>query len=260
MALRVAEREPAYCWNDPAGLGRSLPGLAVVDRPALVATWRSLTLPAGRAVPAPCESRPPKSVTFESDHKGQPLSKAGASLLRTTLVCCRQQCGKVDPQLGAATKCRWARGARTTSALCADCRLPGPSGGTKHGPGHAARDLRHRWRAHEEAKAIINERFIVTDVRVRRRTKKVVKVPTGFRVGRIGDHASSGAGPGVTSRRIGAEVGRSPLTRPHLPSVDRCAHYRARLRATIDLEALKLELAAEPIRADSACGSGFVRR
>jgi len=104
LALRVAEREPAYCWNDPAGLGRSLPGLAVVDRPALVATWRSLTLPAGRAVPAPCESRPPKSVTFESDHKGQPLSKAGASLLRTTLVCCRQQCGKVDPQLGAATK------------------------------------------------------------------------------------------------------------------------------------------------------------
>src|SRR6266508_232707 len=81
-----SQRAYCYRWVDPLGLARSLPGLAEVGGPALVATmgdahrfaaasrFRSFTGLAPRA-----------SETGNTDRKGQPISKAGNRLLRTTL-------------------------------------------------------------------------------------------------------------------------------------------------------------------------------
>jgi transposase len=96
----ATQREYCYRWVDPLGLARSLPGLAEVGGPALVATmgdahrfaiaskFRSFT---GLA--------PKASETGNTDRKGQPISKAGNRLLRTTLVRAADHARRVDPQL-----------------------------------------------------------------------------------------------------------------------------------------------------------------
>jgi hypothetical protein len=109
---------------DPAGLARSLPGLAEVGGPALVACmgdparfrrdkqFRSFT---GLV--------PKASETGEVDRKGQAMSKAGSSLLRTTMVHAADHA-----RWPGSTTCRWSSGARTTSAPCASWPPTCPSG------------------------------------------------------------------------------------------------------------------------------------
>jgi transposase len=94
------QREYCYRWVDPLELARSLPGLAEVGGPALAATMG----PASRFATA---SRfrsftglaPRASETGNTDRKGQPISKAGNRLLRTTLVRAADQARRLDPQL-----------------------------------------------------------------------------------------------------------------------------------------------------------------
>ena len=81
-------------------LARSRPGLAEIGGPALVATmgpasrfataakFRSLTGLAPRA-----------SQTGQTDRKGQPISKAGNRLLRTTLIRAADNARRQDPKL-----------------------------------------------------------------------------------------------------------------------------------------------------------------
>jgi transposase len=100
LAAHATQREYCYRWVDPLGLARSLPGLAEVGGPALVATmgdahrfaaasrFRSFTGLAPRA-----------SETGNTDRKGQPISKAGNRLLRTTLVRAADTARRQDPQL-----------------------------------------------------------------------------------------------------------------------------------------------------------------
>jgi hypothetical protein len=69
LARHARERESRYQRVDPAGLGRSLPCLAEIGGPAMVATM------------------------------GQPISTAGNRLLRTTLVRAADNARRLDRQL-----------------------------------------------------------------------------------------------------------------------------------------------------------------
>jgi transposase len=100
LATHAAERESCYRWVDPLALARSLPGMAEVSGPALVATMG----PASRfATAAKFRSftglAPKASETGDTDRKGQPISKAGNRLLRTTLVRAADNARRTDPQL-----------------------------------------------------------------------------------------------------------------------------------------------------------------
>src|SRR6266511_369344 len=116
----AAVREDAYRRVDPEELARSLPGVAEVIGPVLVAAmarpgrfargeqFKSFTGLVARA-----------SETGESDRKGQPMSKAGPSLLRTTLQRAADHARAQDPQLARIYFLQMVeRGANHTKALC----------------------------------------------------------------------------------------------------------------------------------------------
>ena len=96
----ATQRESCYRWVDPAGLARSLPGLAEIGGPALVATMGPATRFATAAKFRSFTGLAPKaSETGQTDRKGQPISKAGNRLLRTTLYRAADNARRVDPQL-----------------------------------------------------------------------------------------------------------------------------------------------------------------
>jgi Transposase IS116/IS110/IS902 family len=100
LTAHARERERCYRQVDPAALARSLPGLATIGGPALIATMG----PAQRfANPAKFRSftglAPKASETGQTDRKGQPITKAGNRLLRTTLVRAADHARRQDPQL-----------------------------------------------------------------------------------------------------------------------------------------------------------------
>jgi transposase len=100
LERHATQREACYRWVDPAGLARSLPGLATIGGPALAATM-------GPAHRFPTASKfrsftglaPKASETGQTDRKGQPISKAGNRLLRATLHRAADNARRVDPQL-----------------------------------------------------------------------------------------------------------------------------------------------------------------
>src|SRR6266540_2075561 len=100
LAAHATQRESCYHWVDPLGLARSLPGLAEIGGPALVATMG----PASRFAAAGkfrsfTGLAPRASETGDTDRKGQPISKAGNRLLRTTLIRAADNARRTDPQL-----------------------------------------------------------------------------------------------------------------------------------------------------------------
>jgi len=116
----ATQRASCYRWVDPAGLARSLPGLAEIGGPALVATMGPATRFATAAKFRSFTGLAPKaSETGQTDRKGQPISKAGNRLLRTTLYRAADNARRVDPQLARTTTCRWSNAAKTISARSA---------------------------------------------------------------------------------------------------------------------------------------------
>jgi transposase len=142
----AAERERSYHWTDPLALARSLPGLAQVGGPALVATMG----PAARFATASqfrsfTGLAPRASQTGDTDRKGQPMSKAGNRLLRTTLIRAADHARKQDPQLARIYHLQMVgRGKDHLGALCVVAAPPGRTGLDRHASRHAVRDLRHR--------------------------------------------------------------------------------------------------------------------
>ena len=182
LATHAAERENAYRWVDPTALARSLPGVADVSGPALVAAIGDpARFPTGKAFRSYTGLVPRASETGNTDRKGQPMSKAGSSLLRTTLIRAADHARKIDPQLA---RIYWTqmveRGKDHLGALCV-----------------VAANLAERFWAvmvrampyvicgsdgqpvtPDQAKTIIAEQWTVpADVRARRRSKKVGKAP-----------------------------------------------------------------------------------
>ena len=100
LAAHAGQREACYQRVDPAALARSLPGLATIGGPALVATMGTASRFATAAKFRSFTGLAPKaSETGHSDRKGQPISKAGNRLLRTTLVRAADHARRQDPQL-----------------------------------------------------------------------------------------------------------------------------------------------------------------
>jgi transposase len=120
LAAHAQRREEAYRWADPGQLARSLPGLAEIGGPAAAAgIGRPGRFPTGRHFKSYLGLTPKASETGETDRKGQAISKAGSSLLRTTFIRAADTARKQDPQLARVYYVQMTeRGADHIKALC----------------------------------------------------------------------------------------------------------------------------------------------
>lgn len=113
-------REDAYRQVDPGQLARSLPGIATVGGPLLVAVMGD---PArfrnAAAFKAYLGLAPKASETGNTDRKGQKISKAGNRDLRTQLQRSAETARQIDPQLAAVYHDQMVnKGAVHNKALC----------------------------------------------------------------------------------------------------------------------------------------------
>ncbi len=204
LAAHAVERETAYQSVDPEGLARTLPGVATIGGPAIVAAmgnpdrfarakqFRSFTGLAPRA-----------SETGDTDRKGQPMSKAGSSLLRTTLVRAADTARKQDPQLARIYYVQMTeRGKNHLGALCVVAAHLAERTWTvmHHQTPYEIRDTDGRPVTAEEAKEIIATHWTVTpEDRGRRRSQKVGKAPQVLKA-RVRSHAKDVDGRGDLPR------------------------------------------------------------
>jgi transposase len=199
LAVHAAAREAAYQTVDPAGLARSLPGLADVGGPALVATMDDpARFAKGKQFRSFSGLTPKASETGDTDRKSQPMSKAGSSLLRTTLVRAADTARKQDPQLARIYYLQMVeRGKDHLGAVCVVAAALAERAWTvmHRGKPYVIRDTDGRSVTAMEAKAIIAEHWTVpADVRARRRSKKAGKAPKNVLTGQSRPSATS-AGP-----------------------------------------------------------------
>jgi transposase len=182
LAAHAAERERCYRAVDPSGLARTLPGLAEAGGPALAACMGDPgRFSHGKKFRSYTGLAPRASETGETDRKGQPMSKAGSSLLRTTLVRAADHARKQDPQLARIYYLQMTeRGKNHLGALCVVAAHLAERAWTvmRRGTPYTICDTDRRPLTPQQAKAIIAERWTVTaDIRARRRSKKKGKAP-----------------------------------------------------------------------------------
>jgi transposase len=190
LALHAEARERSYLRVDPEGLARSLPGIAEVGGPVLqAAVGRAHRFAKGSEFKSFTGLTPRASETGETDRKGQPMSKAGPSLLRTQLLRSAELARTIDPQLAAIYYVQMVeRGANHLKALCVVAAHLAERAWAvlARGTPYELRDTDGRPVSREEAKAIIAERWTVPEeVRRRRRSKKAGKVPHQVLTGRV---------------------------------------------------------------------------
>ena len=184
LEMHATAREAAYAQVDPAGLARSLPGLADVGGPALVAAMGDPTrFSTAKQFRSFTGLTPRASETGDSDRKGQPMSKAGSSLLRTTLVRAADTARKQDPQLARIYYVQMVeRGKNHLGALCVVAAALAERAWivmNRQTP-YIVCDIDGAEVTAEQAAAIIAEHWTVTeDVRARRRNKKGKAPQTG---------------------------------------------------------------------------------
>jgi transposase len=184
LAAHAEQREDAYRWADPGQLARSLPGLADVGGPVLAATIaRAARFPTGAHFKSFTGLVPRASETGNTDRKGQPMSKAGPRLLRTTLIRAADHARRQDPQLARIYHTQMVeRGADHLKAVCVVAAHLA----------ERARTVMHRGMPYvicdtdgtpvtpTQAKIIIAERYTVpAEVRRRRRSAKTTRPTTG---------------------------------------------------------------------------------
>ncbi|HEY9564548.1 MAG TPA: transposase [Nocardioides sp.] len=189
LAGHATERETAYRWVDPTGLARSLPGLAEVGGPALVAVMGDpARFAKGKQFRAFTGLVPKASETGDTDRKGQAMSKAGSSLLRTTLIRAADHARKQDPQLARLYYVQMVeRGKDHLGALCVVAANLAERAWAvmNRGMPYVICDTDGRPVTTAEAKTIITEHWTVpAEVRARRRSKKTGKAPQTTRAGR----------------------------------------------------------------------------
>jgi transposase len=195
LARHAPQRQARYHQVDPLQLARSLPGLATVGGPALVATMG----PANRfATAAKFRSftglAPKASETGQTDRKGQPITKAGNRLLRTTLVRAADTARRQDPQLA---RIYWTqmvqRGKDHLGALCVVAAHLGERAWTvmDRGLPYVICDTDHTPVTLEQAKAIIAQHWTVPEQVRRRRRHKKGKAPQQVLTGHV--HGAQGA-------------------------------------------------------------------
>ena len=188
LASHAAAREAAYGQVDPDGLGRSLPGLAQVGGPALVATMGDpARFARGKQFRSFTGLVPKASETGNTDRKGQPMSKAGSSLLRTTLVRAADTARRQDPQLARIYYLQMVeRGKDHLGALCVVAANLAERAWSvmQRGEPYQLRDTDGRPVSPAQARAIIDQHWTVpAEVRARRRSKKAGKAPKNVLAG-----------------------------------------------------------------------------
>jgi transposase len=184
LELHATARETAYAQVDPAGLARSLPGLADIGGPALVAAMGDpKRFATGKQFRSFTGLTPRASETGDSDRKGQSMSKAGSSLLRTTLVRAADTARKQDPQLARIYYVQMVeRGKNHLGALCVVAAALAERAWivmNRQAP-YIVCDIDGNEVTATQAATIIAEHWTVTDeVRGRRRNKKGKAPQTG---------------------------------------------------------------------------------
>lgn len=196
LAVHAAERETHYRRVDPEELARSLPGLSEVGGPALVAAMGDpARFPTGKAFRSFTGLVPKASETGDTDRKGQAMSKAGSSLLRTTMVRAADTARKFDPQLARIYHQQMVeRGKNHIGALCVVAANLAERAWAvmRRGTPYVICDIDGRPVSPEEAKQIIVELFTVSpEERARRRSKKLGKAPQKVLAGQSKPHAQS---------------------------------------------------------------------
>jgi transposase len=189
LATHAAERESAYRWVDPLELARSLPGVADIGGPALAAAIGDPTrFPNGKAFRSFTGLTPKASETGETDRKGQAMSKAGSSLLRTTLIRAADNARHSDPQLARIYYVQMVeRGKDHLGALCVVAAALAERFWTvmNRGMPYVVCDTDGNPADPGRAKQIIAEQWTVpAEVRARRRSKKAGKAPQPALTGR----------------------------------------------------------------------------
>ena len=182
LAVHADAREASYRQVDPDGLARSLPGLADVGGPALAATMGDpARFRRGKQFRSFTGLVPKASETGDTDRKGQSMSKAGSSLLRTTMVRAADTARKQDPQLARIYYQQMVeRGKDHLGAICVVAAALAERSWTvmARGEPYQIRDTDGRAVTPEQAKTIIAEHWTVpADVRTRRRSKKRGRPP-----------------------------------------------------------------------------------
>ena len=177
LVAHESAREEAYRQVDPRQLARSLPGFAEVNGPALVAlTGAADRFPSGSHFRSFTGLAPRASETGETDRKGQPMSKAGPDLLRTTLLRAADTARQLDPQLARIYYVQMVeRGACHTKALCVVAAHLAERAWAvlRRGTPYQFRAVDGRPLTEQEAKAIVAADWKVPEeVRRRRRSKK----------------------------------------------------------------------------------------
>jgi hypothetical protein len=177
LATHAAAREQHYRQADPGQLARSLPGFAEISAPVLVAVMgRPGRFRDGTRFKSYAGLAPRASETGETDRKGQPMSKAGPSLLRATLFragTARRQ----DPQLARIYYLQMTeRGATHLKACCVVAGHLAERAWTvlNRGTPYVICDNNGTPVTAAEAKKIIAEKWTVPEeVRKRRRSRKI---------------------------------------------------------------------------------------
>jgi transposase len=189
LAVHATAREQHYRQADPGQLARSLPGFAEISAPALVASMgRPGRFRDGARFKSYAGLAPRASETGETDRKGQPMSKAGPSLLRSTLFRAADTARRQDPQLARIYYLQMTeRGATHLKACCvvAGHLAERAWAVLNRGMPYVICDTTGNQVTAAEAKQIIAERWTVPeDVRKRRRSRKMAgKVPQAAATG-----------------------------------------------------------------------------
>src|SRR5512144_1013588 len=226
LAGHASERAHAYRYTDLGALARSLPGLAEVGGPALTACMGDASrFPSGPAFRSYTGLAPKASETGETDRKGQPMSKAGSALLRTTLILAADTARKLDPQLARIYHVQLVeRGKDHLGAACVAAHLAERAWVVlSRGMPYVICDVDGTPVTPAEAKAIIAARYTVpAEVRARRRAKKTTrtgKVPHQVLAGHGHDARARGAvtrrpSPAASSARSTTTVKPAPAQKP----------------------------------------------
>ena len=189
LATHAAAREQHYRHVDPGQLARSLPGFAEISAPVLVAAMgRPGRFRDGTRFKSYVGLAPRASETGETDRKGQPMSKAGPSQLRSAFVRAADTARRQDPQLARIYYLQMTeRGATHLKACCVVAGHLAERAWTvlNRGTPYVICDNNGNPVTAEEARKIIAEKWTVPeDVRKRRRSRKLAgKAPQAAATG-----------------------------------------------------------------------------
>jgi transposase len=189
LAAHAAAREQHCRRVDPGQLARSLPGFAEIGAPVLVAAMgRPDRFSDGSRFKSYVGLTPRASETGETDRKGQPMSKAGPSQLRSAFVRAAGTARRQDPQLARIYYLQMTeRGATHLKACCVVAGHLAERAWTvlHRGTPYVICDNNGNPITAQQAKRIIAERWTVPeDVRKRRRSRKLAgKAPQAAATG-----------------------------------------------------------------------------